>query len=137
MVLDSIYRVSGGGSVKRERKGGLLMHTFIFAVSSLFLIYHFFFSHSLFFLLSFPWVLPPLLKATSLLFIWLHSMRFLPFVPKASPTIFGLWASLHVYPLTCWLPGHYICPECACYTTPHSWTKLLILFLPFPLSVLP
>ena len=35
MVLDSIYRVLEGGSVKRERKDVLLMHASISAVFSL------------------------------------------------------------------------------------------------------
>ena len=78
----------------------------------------------------------PLLRATSLLFILLDSMGFLPFVPKASPTFFFLGTFLQDYPLTHWLPDHYLHLECVCYTTPHSRTKLLILFLPFLLSIL-
>ena len=73
--------------------------------------------------------------ATSLPFILLDSMGFLPFVPKAQPTVFGfLWASLQDYPLTLWLPDHYFCLECACCNTLHSRTKFFVLSLPLPLS---
>ena len=52
-------------------------------------------------------------------------MRFLPFVPKALPTVFGfLWPSLQDHPLTRWLLGYYLCPKCACCTTLRSRTKL-------------
>ena len=105
------------------------------------LFYHFFFSFSILLLSfsSYPFCgFFLLLKATSPLLILLDSMGFLPFIPKASPTIFGfLWTSLQDYLLTRWLPNHYLYLECACCTTPHSKTKLLVLFLPFPLSVLP
>ena len=60
-------------------------------------------------------------------------MGFLPFVPKASPTVFGfLWASLQDYPPTHLLPGHYFYSECACCTTLHSRTKLFVWFLSPP-----
>ena len=76
--------------------------------------------------------------ATSRPFILLNSMGFLPFVPKASPTVFGfLWGSLQDFPLTSWLPSHYLCSESDCYTTLHSRTKLLVLFLHLPFSALP
>ena len=56
-------------------------------------------------------------------------MRFLPFTPKVSPTAFGfLWAFLQDCPLTRWLPGHYLCLECACCTTPCSRKKLYLVF---------
>ena len=141
MVLDSIYRVPKGGSVKKERKDGLLMHASIFAVFSLFFFYHFLsilFYYSQFFFLSSLWVLPFSSYGYLSPFILLNSMGFLPFVPKVSPAVFGfLWVSLQDYPLTCWLPGHYLSLECACCTTPYSWAKLLVLFLHFPLFVLP
>ena len=61
MVLDSIYRVLEGGSVKRERKDVLLMHASISAVFSLSpflpLFFFFFYSITQFFFLSFLWVL--------------------------------------------------------------------------------
>ena len=52
---------------------------------------------------------------------------------RASPTIFGiLWASLQTCPLTHWLPGRYLCSECACCITLYSQTKFFVLFLPSP-----
>ena len=54
-------------------------------------------------------------------FIPLNSMGFLPFIPRASPTVFGsLWASLQACPLTHQLPSHYLYSDCACCTTLHS-----------------
>ena len=56
-------------------------------------------------------------------------MRFLPFTPKASPTAFGFsWAFLQDCPLTRWLPGHYLCLEYVCCTTPCSMKKLYLVF---------
>ena len=115
MVLNLIFRVLEGGSVKRERKDGLLMHASISAMFSLFPFFYYFLSflffYSLFFFLSSPLDSSfSLLKATFPLFILLDSMGFLPFVPKASPTVFGfLWTSLQDYPLTRWLSRHYLC----------------------------
>ena len=101
MTLDSIYRISGGGSVKKERKGGLLMHASIFCrfFSLPYLILSFLFVLLLSVFSSYPpsWVLPSFIMATSPFFILLHSIGFLPFVPKASPTVFGfLWASFRI-----------------------------------------
>ena len=100
MVLNLTFRVLEGGSIKRERKDGLLMHGSISAMFSLFLFYYhflsFLFFYSLFFFISSPVGSSfSLLKATSPLFILLDCMGFLHFVPKASPTVFGfLWTSL-------------------------------------------
>ena len=70
-----------------------------------------------------------LFMATSLPFILLEFMGFLPFVPKVVPTIFDfLWTSLQDCPLNYWLPGHYLCSKCACHTTLHFQTKLTVLF---------
>ena len=109
-----------------------------------FFFYHFvFFSFLLWFFFFFFSYSPLrgflfLFMATSLPFILLDSMGFLPFVPKASSTIFSfLWAFLEDYPLTHRLPGHYLCSKCACCTTLHSRTELFVLFLPLPLFVLP
>ena len=99
-----------------------------------------FFSDSFFFFFSYSPLRGFLLlfMATSLPFTLLDSMGYLPFVPKASSTIFSfLWAFLEDYPLTRRLPGHYLCSKCACCTTFHSRTKLFVLFLPLPLFVLP
>ena len=102
---------------------------FTTSLSSLWFSNYYFFS-----LLSSPWALPTI-HGYLTSFILLDSMGFLPFVPKALPTVFGfLWASLQDYPPTCWLPGHYFYSECACCTTLHSKTKLFVLFLPPPPS---
>ena len=117
----SIYRVSKSVNVKRNIKDGLLMHTSISTMSSLpssflptFFFFFFFFSLNLsFFLLSSSYLL---FMATSLPFILLDSMGFLPFVPKTSPTIFWFLVriSLGLYPLTHWFPAATYCSECAC-----------------------
>ena len=114
----------------------LFLSSFFFTTLFSFL----FFSDSFFFFFSYS----PLhgflflFMATSLPFRLLDSMGFLPFVPKASSTIFSfLWAFLEDYPLTHRLLGHYLCSKCACCTTLHSRTKLFVLFLPLPLFVLP
>ena len=66
-------------------------------------------------------------------FILLDFMGFLPFVPKASSTIFSfLWAFLEDYPLTRRLPGHYLCSKCACCTTFIPEQKTLFCFSPSP-----
>ena len=142
MVLNLIFRVLEGGSVKKERKYDLLMHISISVMFSLFLFYYhflsFLFFYSLFFFLSSPLGSSfSLIQATSLLFILLNCMGFLHFVPKASPIVFVfLWTSLQDYPLNHQLPDHYLYPKHACCTTPHFMTKFLILFLLFPHSVL-
>ena len=72
MVLDSIYRVLEGWSVKREKKDGLLMYASISEVFSLFLFYHFLsflFYYSLVFLPILSMGSSPLLRATFPLFI--------------------------------------------------------------------
>ena len=126
-----------------ERKVDLLILALIFALTlsilpldfflfSFWLSLFSFFSLCVFFLcltlatlLSCPYSWLPL----SLLYL-LKFIRFLPFVPQAVPTTFGfLWASVQDYPLTCWLPDHYLCSEGAYHTTFHFQTKFLILFL--------
>ena len=61
------------------------------------------------------------------LFIGADSTRFLPFIPRASPTIFSLlWTSLH--PPIHWLPDHYhqqVNPVHSLSSTIHSMTKSL------------
>ena len=50
-------------------------------------------------------ILVPLSAAVTFLLQRTNSMGFLPFTPRASPTVFGLlWASFQDYPPTHWLP---------------------------------
>ena len=98
-----------------------------FILFSSLILFFFFFSYSPLrgFLLLF--------MATSLPFTLLDSMGYLPFVPKASSTIFSfLWAFLEDYPLTRRLPGHYLCSKCACCTTFIPEQKTLFCFSPSP-----
>ena len=128
-----IYRVLKSGNVEGEKRWSIDVCLYFYRVFlSSFLFYHLIFLCSLvlsLFLALFSMSLP-LFMVTSLPFILLNSMGFLPLVPRASPTVFGfLWASLQDCPLTRWLLDHYLCLECACYTTSHPHTKFLVLFL--------
>ena len=79
-----------------------------------------------------------LFMATSLPFILLEFMGFLPFIPKAIPTIFGfLQESIQDRLLNCWLSGHCLYSECACHTTLHFQTKFIVLFPSPSLPYLP
>ena len=102
----------------------IILSLFFFFFSFLyvsFLLYSLFFFFFPSLCVYLPLSLYTLFMATFLPFILLEFIGFLPFVPKASPTVFGfLWASLQDCPLTCWLLGHYLCSECACHTTLHS-----------------
>ena len=129
-----ICRVSESGNVARERKDSLLIHASISTMFSLFHFYHLVFFCSLvlsFFLTLLSVCVPPYLWLPLFLLYCLILWDF-SLCPKASPTIFGfLWASLQDCPLTCWLPCHYLCSKCACYTTLHPQKKFLVMFLSF------
>ena len=140
MVLDSIYRVSRGGSVKRERKDGLLLHASIFC--------RVFFLHylplSFFFVLLLEVFLPIFSMDSSSPYLGLPLSFLYYLIPwdfsllslRLHQPFFSLGTFLQDYPLTHCLLDHYLRLECVCCTTPHSRTKLLILFLPFLLSIL-
>ena len=66
------------------------------------------------------------------------SMRFLPFTPRASPTIFGLlWVFLQYCRPIHWLAGHYLCSEYICCITTYFVTKFAFVCsccIPLPLG---
>ena len=138
--MDSIYRVSRGGCVKRERKDGLLMHASIFC-RVFFLQY---LPLSFFFVLLLEVFLPIFSMDSSSPYLGLPLCFLYYLIPwdfsllslRLHQPFFFLGTFLQDYPLTHWLLDHYLHLECVCCTTPHSRTKLLILFLPFLLSVL-
>jgi len=114
--------------------GSLLMHASI-PITHAFLIFVFSFS-----LLSFSFSFYP---PFSFFFFLLASLLYVLFTTIAFYTIchgriyhvyplttFGsLWVSFRDYPLACQLLNHYHYSECVGCTTPHSQTKLLVLFL--------
>ena len=77
--------------------------------------------------------------ATSLPFILLDSMGFLPFVPKTSPTIFWFLVgiSLGLYPLTHWLPSRYLLLRVCLLNHSSFQDKTPYFISPPPLSTLP
>ena len=131
------------GSVKRERKGGLLMHAFIPTVHFPSLVFFpiflsflsvFFSCILLFFLFPILSFLPPSFVPFSLFmatpFYTIYHCGIYHFY---SLTAFGsLWVSLQDYPLACRLPSHYLYSECVGCTTLHSQAKLLVMFLTPP-----
>ena len=113
---------SESGSVKNERKCGLLMHASFTQSFNLFCLSVFYF------LSSFPPLifLPPSLFMVTPFYIVCY-YEIYPFCP---PTVFGfLQASLQDCPLIYKLSSHYIFPESVGCTILHSETKLLVLFL--------
>ena len=123
---------SESGYVKRERKGGLVMHASIpIALFSFFHLVSFIFFFSQCFLFSILSslllsCLPPLLFMVTNFYTVCH-YRIYPFYPS---TVFCfLWASLQDCPLTYQLSNHYICLKCVGCTTLHFQKKLFVLFL--------
>ena len=127
------------GSIKRERKDGLLMlvsipiFTFFlwFSFQSFFLLSHF--SMNSFFIFLFFFYLPLLPPYFSWLspppFYTIYHCGIYHFCP--STAFSSLWVSLQAYPLACLLPSHYLYLECVGCTTLYSQKNLLILFLAF------
>ena len=65
------------------------------------------------------------------------SMRFLPFTPRASPTVFDLlWAFIQDCLLTHWLFDHYLCSKYVCCTITHFVIKFhFVCFCCIPLPL--
>ena len=137
MVLASNFNSSETRSVKRERKGSLLMYASIpTTYLSGFSMYSFFFSvfSFLFFLPPFPFV-PPFSLFTVTPFYTIYRGGICHFYPS---TAFGsLWTSFQNCLLIGQLLSHYHCSECDGCTTLHLKQNCLSCFLHLSVFHLP
>ena len=136
MIQASLLNLSESGSVKRERKIQFIdacLYSYHLCLSDFCIFFSFLSFLSCSTSSSFTHFVP-LLLFTAIAYHTICHYGIYHFYPSTSFSSF--WVSFRDYPLAYRLLSHYHCFEYVGCTTPHSQTKLLVLFLnPFCLSL--